>query len=86
MNVRSINLHIDKLILDGFDGLDARRLEAAVRLELQRLLSDQDTLALLRQSGNVDEIPALSISDNATVQEQSLGQQIASSVYKGISA
>jgi len=81
----NINLHIERLVLDGVDIAPGQRhlLQASVETELTRLLTDRGLTPSLAQGV---ALPRLSISgmqltgNNPT----QLGQQIAQSVYGGI--
>lgn len=78
----NINLHIERLILDGIDFGPSQRqqLRAAVEGELVRLLG-AGTLAHMRGAA-VPSIssPAIELRNNPT----EFGKQIAGSVYGGI--
>lgn len=81
----NINLHIERLILDGVNIApgDRHLLQANVTTELSRLLNNGgltpnviESVALPRRSTN-----DIQLTDN---QPKQLGQQIAQSVYGGI--
>ncbi|RCJ29424.1 hypothetical protein A6770_22090 [Nostoc minutum NIES-26] len=81
----NINLHIERLILDGVNISPSQRtlLQAAVEAELTRLLAQGLAPGLLQgdtipsvTTGNVQ----ITTSSNPTV----MGQQIAQAVYRGI--
>ena len=78
----NINLHIERLILDGIDLGPAQRqqLRAAVQQELVRLLGAGTPLTQL--GGAVPSIssPAIELQKNP----KEFGKQIAGSVYGGI--
>jgi hypothetical protein len=81
----SVNLHIERLILDGLvvpDG-DGPHIAAAVETELARLLGTSGLEASLRSSGAWPSVPAGSIRSAAT-KSAPLGRQIAKAVYQGI--
>lgn len=79
-----IDLHIDRLVLDGIDLDHAQRphLQAAVEAELGRLLAEGG-LGALAAGGAVPSVKAggFEISGEGPAQ---LGKQIAGAVYGGI--
>jgi len=82
----TINLHIDRLILDGLPMPHSQRplLQAAVEAELTRLLTTDGLSPGLSAGGAIPHLPASSLQlphDNSPAQ---LGRQIAQSVYGGI--
>lgn len=81
-----INLHIDRLILDGID-LDAAQrpvLQAAVEAELGRLLAEGGVGADLAGGGAVPSVRAAGFEMGGEGNPRQLGAQIARSVYGGI--
>jgi hypothetical protein len=81
----SVNLHIERLILDGLSvpAGQGPHLAAAMETELARLLATSGLEAGLRSGGAWPSVPAGSIRPAAT-KPASLGQQIARAVYRGI--
>lgn len=82
----NINLHIERLVLDGLDIAPEQRsiLQAAVEGELSRLLTER---GLSPSLGQGTAVPRLSGQDMQIIRTSSpteLGQQIAQSVYGGI--
>jgi hypothetical protein len=81
----NINLHIERLVLDGINIGPGQRhlLQASVETELTRYLTDGSLSVGLAQGAVVPRMSARGIqltSNNPT----QLGQQIAQSVYEGI--
>ena len=81
----NINLHIERLVLDGVNIVPSQRdlLQASITTELTRLLNNS---GLADKFVDGDALPRLStnsiqLTGNNTTQ---LGQQIAQSVYGGI--
>lgn len=81
----NINLHIERLVLDGVDIAPGQRhlLQASVETELTRLLTDRGLAANLAQSVALPRLSTngMRLMGNNPTQ---LGQQIAQSVYGGI--
>jgi hypothetical protein len=82
MNVR---VHIDRLVLDGFDlsAADAPRVQAAVELELSRLIVDGGGDAL-RAGGVVPSVQGAQFAPKPGATPSQLGADIARSVHGGI--
>jgi hypothetical protein len=82
----NVNLHIDRLILDGIDLDPAQRpaLQAAVEAELGRLLSEGGVGADFAGGGAVPSVKAGGFEMGGDGNPQQLGAQIARSVYGGI--
>jgi len=84
MKPKVINLHIDRLVLDGIGQLNSGQLALGLEKELHRLISTQGLHASLRQSASIQGIKAKPVSLGSRVREHRLGQQIANSVYRGM--
>lgn len=85
MNNMDVNLHIERLVLDGIT-LSAREravLGTAVSEELTRLITEGGLPAGLPVSGIVPSIPAGTIQLGNDHNPTWLGQQIAQAVYGG---
>ena len=81
-----INLHIERLVLDG---LPVSRSEGAlvqteVEAELSRLLGAGGLSPELQSGAAVPSVPAGNIEVNANSKPARLGQQIATAVFGGI--
>lgn len=85
MNNMDVNLHIERLVLDGIT-LSVREravLGTAVTTELTRLIHEGGLPANLPASGIVPSIPAGVIQLGNDHNPARLGQQIAQAVYGG---
>lgn len=81
----NVNLHIERLVLDGIT-LSVREralLGTAVSDELTRLISEGGLPAGLPASGIVPSVPAGAIQLGSDHNPARLGQQIAQAVYGG---
>jgi hypothetical protein len=81
-----INLHIERLVLDGLPPDTAHRaqVQQAVMRELTALLATGEVRNALRASGNVDRVlaPTIRLAQDAGAVQ--LGRQIAGAVLRGI--
>lgn len=84
MNTKSINLHINKIVLEGVGHVNPVQLSHSVEKELQRLISTQGIHHSISQSMSIDSISARPISIGASVKEKQLGHKIAQSTYRGL--
>ncbi len=84
MKPKTINLHIDKITLEGVGPVHRDQLEVSLQKELHRLLASQGLHSSLDQSASIDHVNAKPISIGNHVQEKQLGHQIAHSVYRGM--
>lgn len=81
----NIDLHIERLILDGIDLTPHQRhlLQTSVTVELTRLLSERGMAPHLAGGIALNRLSASAVQWNGDNPVQ-LGQQIAQSVYGGI--
>ncbi len=82
----NINLHIERLVLDGVAVAPGERprLQAAVETELARLLAEGGLSEELRGGGAVPSVRAGGIRLTGQGDAAGLGRQIAGAVYRGI--
>lgn len=82
----NINLHIERLILDGINigpGQGAK-VKAAVALEMSRLFAEGGVGSALQSGGTFPDMRTRSIQVSQEIQPNRLGQQIARTVYGSI--
>jgi hypothetical protein len=79
-----IELHIEELVLHGVSRSNARRLGAAVEVELGRMLTEQGLPARLRSGAEIGAIDAGQLSLGATARPESTGAAVAKAVYGGL--
>ena len=82
----NINIHIERLILDGLPITHSQRpvVQASVEAELARLLAADGLTSALQTGGAVPYMPGGSIQLARDGNPNTLGQQIAQAVYGGI--
>jgi len=82
----NVNLHIERLVLEGIDLDHTQRpvLQAAVEAELGRLLSEGGVNGDLAGGGAVPAVRAGGFEMNGEGNPGQLGRQIAGTVYGGI--
>lgn len=79
----NIELHVERLILDGLavPPRDRINIKAAVEAELARLLTADGLSAALLSGGSVAHLPQSSIQISSDANPTGLGQQIAAAVH-----
>lgn len=82
----NINLHIERLILDGLpvDQRHGPTLQAAVERELTRLLTDSASVAPFNTGGTQASVKGGPIQVAEGAEATGLGKQIAAAVYGGV--
>jgi len=82
----NINLHIERLILDGVNVAPGQRhlLQATITAELTRILAEGGLSPNLAQGVALPRVPASDIQLNNVNNPAQLGRQVAESVYRGI--
>lgn len=82
----NINLHIERLVLDGLpvEVKDSAMLRAAIEAELTRLLTENGLSSGLQTGGRLTRLPANAIQLSTGESPPQLGQQIARTVYGSI--
>ena len=82
----NINIHIERLILDGLPISQRQRpqVQAAVEAELSRLLAADGLASHLQSGGALSHLKGGNIQLTHHSDPNTLGQQIARSVYNGI--
>lgn len=82
----NINLHIERLILDGLplEARDGAAIRAAVEAELARLLTENADLSNRQTGYAIPRVRADAIQLAAQSSPAQIGQQIAGSIYGGI--
>ena len=84
MKPKAINLHIDRIVLDGVGQLNRAQLALALEKELYRLISSHGLHGSLNQSISIGHVSAKPLLIGNRVKEKQLGHQIAHSVYRGM--
>ncbi len=83
MNRSAIELHIERLVLSGFESNDAPVIGAALRDELARLLAMPQTGGAMMENRELSRIDAGSVSIGLD-RPVDTGRQVARAVYRGM--
>ena len=82
----NINLHIERLILDGLplEAKDSATIRATVEVELARLLTENNVAANWQTGGAVPNVRSNAIELTTQSSPAQIGRQIAGSIYGSI--
>lgn len=79
-----IELHIEELVLHGFEARDRHRIAGEVERELARLVGKGDGLKGLRGDLTFERVNAGVFQVQAGMKPQAAGKRIAQSVYRSL--
>ena len=82
---RKIEVHIEELVLHGFELGDRYGIGDAIEHELARLLGEQGVPFSLRSENATDELKAPAFKAALGAKPPAIGRQIAQAVYEGFS-
>lgn len=77
MGVRRVAVHIDRLVLRGFEHADRHAVAAGLREELSRLFADPDVARRLTAGGDVARLRVGDITVDPGAAPQQVGAQAA---------
>ncbi|HEV8515747.1 MAG TPA: hypothetical protein VGQ59_20835 [Cyclobacteriaceae bacterium] len=83
MHKRIVELHIEELILHGFPRNERYSIGEAIEADLTRLFTEQGIPQLFSAGGSIPTLNAGTINLNSRPRAVSIGNNIASAVYKG---
>jgi hypothetical protein len=81
MRPSEIELHIDELILEGFDPADQKGIGEAVRLELTRLMGERGLPPALRGPAARDVLAPASLAPAPDASPEAVGAGIAEALH-----
>ena len=79
-----IELHIEELVLHGFEARDRHRIAGEVERELARLVGDGNGLRALSRNPAIERLNGGVFQAQAGAKPQAAGKQIAQSVYRSL--
>lgn len=80
----SVELHIEKLVLDGFRPGDRYRIGEAIELELVRLFVEQGVASSLAQGGEMVPLDAGTFDLPVGASADAIGSRLARAIYQGL--
>jgi hypothetical protein len=84
MRPKSVELHIEELVLDGFSPGDHYGINEAVESELSRMFAEQGIPQLMEQSGEIERLQAGMSELEKGSRDDAIGVQVARAVYGGL--
>ena len=78
--MKRVRIHIDRLTLDGFEGVDGRAVGTAIERELARMVAREAP----RQSSTRDRVDGGTLSVPRAPTAGQLGQAVSASVHRTI--
>ena len=84
MTERRIELEIEQLVLHGFSPADRDRIGEALRTELARQLTEHGAPKSLERGGRISQLDAGSFDVTPGSRADTVGNQVAQSVYQGL--
>lgn len=80
---QSVELYIEELVLHGFSSYNSYRIGEALQLELTRLLQEQGLPADFAVDADYGRLNAGTFNLQTDAKTETIGSNIANSVYKG---
>ena len=84
MRSNNVELQIQELVLHGFSPADGRQISDAIRTELARQLADHGPPELLARGGRITQRDAGAFDVRPGSRANTVGLQVAQSVYQGL--
>lgn len=78
--MKRVQIHIDRLTLDGFDGIDGQAVGRAIERELTRLVGRDATL----RPGAIDRVDGGTLPLPAVPTPGQLGRAVSSSIHRSV--
>ena len=86
MKPKRVDVHIEELVVNGVEGIDAAdapHLSGSVKRELERLITERGVPSQLRREGQTARIDGGELPVTGSGEATSLGAHIARKVYGG---
>lgn len=83
MKQKSIELHIEKLVLEGFSPGDHQGISEAVERELSRMFAEQGSPQLMEQSGEIERLKEGRSELEKGSRDDAIGAKVARAIYGG---
>ncbi|NJD75635.1 MAG: hypothetical protein FIB08_00875 [Candidatus Methanoperedens sp.] len=84
MKPKSIELHIEELVLDGFSPGDHLAISESVERELSRMFAEQESPQLMEQSGKIESLQTGKFDIKENSKDDVIGVQLARTIYGGL--
>jgi len=84
MRPKNIELHIEELVLEGFEKIDRGRIAEVVELELTHLFTEKDIPPSLAGGGEIDRLDGGAFQAAPDSRPETIGAGVARAVYGGL--
>ncbi len=84
MRLKNIELHIEELVLHGFEAGDRHSIGEAVERELSRLFTEQGVPPSLERGSRIDSLKGGDIKITPGSSAEVIGARVAQAVYGGL--
>jgi hypothetical protein len=84
MRPKNIELHIEELVLEGFEQVDRCRIAEAVESELTYLLKERGIPPSLAGGGDINRIDGGTFQVESNSRPETVGTRVAQAVYGGL--
>jgi len=84
MKMNKINVHIDRIVLQGADGINASQLNAVIQQELQRLVAEQGLVNKSFQSATFKTAVSKPVKLGRSRFSENIGNNIANSIFSRV--
>lgn len=84
MKPRNIELHIEELVLDGFEHVDRHRIAEAVERELTNIFTERGIPHSLAEGGEISHLDGGAFQMTPNSRPETIGAKVAQAVYGGL--
>ncbi len=84
MRPRNIELHIEELLLEGFEQVDRHRIAEAVERELTHLFTERGIPHSLAGGGEINRLDGGAFQVAPNSRPETIGTRVAQAVYGGL--
>lgn len=84
MKPKSIELHIEELVLEGFEQVDRHGIAEAVEQELTRLFTEKGIPPSLADGGKINRLDGGAFQIEPDSRPETIGTRVAQAVYGGL--
>ena len=81
---KKVEINIEELVLNGFAPGDRYNIGKAIEQELARLFTEQGVPSILSKNRNFERLDAGAFNATTDSKAESIGNQTAKSIYKGL--
>jgi hypothetical protein len=84
MRPKNIEIHIEELVLDGFEQADRHRIAEAAKRELTRLFTERGIPPSLARGGEINRLEGGTFQTAPASGPETIGAKVARAVYGGL--